>query len=505
MTVSLFITILLSLIFLASCSQHPLPSRSKSSRPLINNKNKRPQYTNKKSKYDPSQSPDFLETKKHEHRNERKQKRIIKRLPHNNNKNNNKKGNITSNNNETTRSEEYKILFKKYFSNATRADAVPAAIDYLLQQKQKGFLLIQSKENIKNNILLSPNYHFDIQKGKELPFCSVTYDSIIDDSTYDFLGMNTKPPYDYNTCPFVYPTYYVPPRCQKEEEDKHIVAMYKWKWQLKAAQEGKCRMPPTTPLEAAAVYLKQKEMKYNKAEMKTRPILSTARFNKDKPGKVVNILWLGLSFLGQQFLSSLCQNYGKRGNGPNLDIIEANLKDVHGLTHSHTFKQATEVDPGGKCVPRNREDLKPGLQRAHEETGEPYNFPSVHCTPNFVEYSKIIDNEKITVRYCYSYVYNLKKNQRRLYKKLPCNFEWEDVDVIFGILGFDEFSQYYIAGSGGLPKNLKHVTYVSVQPLINHVAPSLNSLYMAHNFSLLQQPHVNGKPKSCLDNEVGEL
>lgn len=408
------------------------------------------------------------------------------------------------------KSSAYIDLYYKFFTNVTKVDAVPAAIQFLLDQEEKGALM--STEFMKTQALRHMNYHAADSKDKNtirdsnsalLPLCHVTYDAVIDDSHFEFLGKNAKPLYDYNSCPFVYPSYFVPPVCLQQEEDANIISVNKWKWMLGAAREGKCRMPPTTPLDAGVEYLKQKREKYRGTDREVRPVKSTARFNKDKPGKSVNILWLGLSFLGQQYLSSVCQNYDTRGDGPSLVQGEAMIGYKNNAKSKHVYKRKISVDPMDRCVPDNRIDIVPMLEETRKNTGDKYNYPSMYCTPHFVEYSKMIGGEEITVRYCYSYVYNLAKNFR-LHPTLPCEFDWSEIDVIFGIVSHDEFSSHYIRATGGLKHDLSHVSYISVQGIINHVPQALNAAYAAHNFSKLMLPNIRGKPKSCLDQESGE-
>jgi hypothetical protein len=403
------------------------------------------------------------------------------------------------------KSRQYIELYYKYFSNATKVEAVPAAIEFLLSQQESGALV--SSDFLVEQAKKHKNYHFEKSGGSgvndELPLCEVTYDAVLDDSDFEYLGKGATASYDYNSCPFIYPSYYVPPVCEKEEEDAKISPMYKWKWVLKAAKLGKCRMPPVTPIEAAAEYLKQKRSKFQGTEKAERPVLPSARFKDAKPGKTVNILWLGLSFMGQQFLSSVCQNYGDVGNGPNLVRGEAHIKDIGDIhTRQHQFNNTITVDPTGRCTPNNRQDLIANLEKTHVQTGKAYKYPSIQCTPHYFEYSKELKGEHITVRYCYSYVFNLAKNYNK-YKALPCEFDWSEVDVVFGILSYDEFSKYYIRATGGLKYNLDHVTYVSAQDLINHVPRVMNAAYTAHNFSMLKLPNLRARPKSCLDREVG--
>jgi hypothetical protein len=396
---------------------------------------------------------------------------------------------------------------------------VEAAIEVMLaQERQNGETISTSyakgHRNYRNTISRSSSTtgggatSTSSTAAAGVPLCHVTYDAAFDDSTYVYRGKNAKPLYDYNTCPFVYTTYYVPPECQQEEEQKNIPALHKWSWMLHAAELGKCRMPPVTPLEAAASYLQQKKTKHQGTSLETRPILPTGKF-QDEPGTAVNILWLGLSFLGQPYLSSLCQNYGTRGNGPNISYSVVKKKLANSSHEQKATKNGVYVDSAGRCAPDNREDTRPTMSRTRDLTKDPrYAYPTENLNPDNVEYSgEITDSQgqskNITVRYCYKYVFNLAKNQNTLYKTLPCGFDWADVDVIFGILSVAEFSKYYIKGTRGNERNLDHVSYISVQTLMNHILPNVNEHIKRENMTQLNLGNVRGKPKSCADKAAG--
>jgi hypothetical protein len=431
------------------------------------------------------------------------------------------------------RSRKWIELYYQYFTNVTKVDAIPAAIDFLMNQEEMGGVVGGDHlALIREQAQIHRNYHHLQAVKVPLPLCHVTYDTLFDDSAYDYrgerevtcpsmhfinacvlllIGGNAQPLYDYNSCPFVYPSYHVLPNCQKSEESQNIAPMYKWKWMLRAAQLGKCRMPSVTPLEAAAEYLEQKRTKLKDTESSVRPITRGVNKFNDEPGTAVNVLWLGLSFMGQQFLSSLCQNYGDLGNGPSLrkgrvtvgKLIPNGKKknqrkqkqDVKlaAGTRDHDMQDLTAKTSAGRCTPNNRLDIKPGFERLGAV------WPDRHCTPKSVEYSK----NNITVRYCYQYVFNLRANAHKMYRELPCGYDWSDVDVIFGILPMKEFSDYYIHSTGGSTRDLRHVTYISVQAVINHVRVSINSAYAAHNFTQLKAAHTRGKPTSCADANAG--
>ena len=381
-------------------------------------------------------------------------------------------------------SAEYKLHYDRiynshHFAKTRNQDAVPAAIRYIMEQEERGYTNVISPATRQH-----PNYH-TYKAGGNIPPCNVTYDALVEDTTFEYLGNDFPAPYSYDTCFSMPPTYQVAPVCSQREKDSGYTEAYKWKWVLNAAKEGKCTLPEYTPLSAGIEYLQRKEANGEAHRVPTK----TSTYPLDEPGEAVNILWLGLSFMGQPFLSLGCRY---------RDMLS---KTSRGHVGSDPEKPLFDVlDSTGHCTHTCPDCCNPSLH----PPGETCKVPTQWCQPSLFVFETPpgIQPHKI-VRICYQYTFNLPRNMARLYSRLPCDFKWSDVDVVFGLHSAEEFKLYF-SGTHAPMSTLTHVKTVLVD--FSSFEGKLNHSYVANGFPAFDKGVgtglVRGKPKDCVKNDI---
>jgi hypothetical protein len=429
--------------------------------------------------------------------------------------------------------EDLKALFENQFnlSKVRNKGAVGDAVNYLIEQDK-----IRA-EHLNRSVGRSHINYQTERFAKDQPLCQVSFDSIADDTYFSFLG-DVKPPYDYNTCPVLYPRYHVAPVCEQREREAGIVQMYQWKWTILASKRGHCRMPETSPIQAAQSFLANKL----KAGKPHRPIEPDSRFPQDKPGRVVNILWLGLSFMGEPFFSLLCKyhdssmlvdgfiDYTKEGEGLKEIPLKPRLKSGEKCSNPcpDCFKPELHLPPSSPAIsavrypqsfdhkkstkyfepPEDHILCNPRLMvfqspPSHSHSSTPHTSTQKHTSKPQQAEKEIDEEEPITIRICYQYTFNLAKNQHTLYSKLPCEFTWKDVDVIFTIHSLEEFNTFYYEGTGGDVKRLSHVHVVHISGIYEGLMMNgMTATYAHHRLPTLNVANMRGKPNDCDHSDV---
>lgn len=205
--------------------------------------------------------------------------------------------------------------------------AVKEAINFLIGQENEASIQISDTTPTSSGV-----QRVKCVSKENCPLCTVSMTAIISEGTFEYLGDNALPPYP-SKCWAQSIRYHVAPECEREEASRGVVPVYKWRWTLKSAQEGYCRMPDPSPPKAAAAYLtrisgdnrSEMTLKINKGND------SNSRSNLGQSGgsqkRKLNVLFLGLSFMGQPWQSLGCL-YSDLvvGGAMSTDDSDGNLK-----------------------------------------------------------------------------------------------------------------------------------------------------------------------------------
>ena len=162
--------------------------------------------------------------------------------------------------------------------------AISDAVNFLLDQEDNKVRPASSRAAK----YVSPNPQEKCASAEACPVCKVTMNAILHEGSFEYLGDGATPPYD-DHCWSARIRYHTAPACQAEEDNRGVVPIYKWRWTLASAKKGYCVMPDTSPPKVAAAY-------YDR--------VPTAR--KGAAQRNLTILMLGLSFMGEPFMSMGC-------------------------------------------------------------------------------------------------------------------------------------------------------------------------------------------------------
>ena len=186
--------------------------------------------------------------------------------------------------NKLHREQHAEQIEKKYnFHLAKKQGAVKEAVNFLVKQ-------VESVHSV--SVVNASGTYTEIKNHNKCtpttcPLCEVTFDKIQSEGMFIYLGDNTPPPYNY-TCFSMRLRYHNAPLCDDEEDKRGVKSVYKWKFLLRSAYESKCYMPLSlTPSEVMLSHMKT-----------TGETII--------PNKPKTILMLGLSFMGEPFMSLGC-------------------------------------------------------------------------------------------------------------------------------------------------------------------------------------------------------
>ena len=205
------------------------------------------------------------------------------------------------------RSTRFKAIAEKY--NLTRSKkgvaAVNDAVNFLLDQEDK-------KDTTQIPVkYISPNPTTKCEDSS-CPICKVTMNAILHEGTFEYLGNDAKPLYD-DHCWSARIRYHTAPACQQEEAARGVIPIYKWKWTLESAKKGYCVMPDINPSKAAAAYFQRLAApSLSSAAAVAAPLqpaaAAAASSSPPSSNRTLTILMLGLSFMGEPFMSMVHQS-----------------------------------------------------------------------------------------------------------------------------------------------------------------------------------------------------
>jgi len=302
--------------------------------------------------------------------------------------------------------------------------AIKDAVNFLLDQednKAKG----SPSRAVK---YVSPNPSEKCTSEATCPVCKVTMNAILHEGSFEYLGDGATPPYD-DHCWSARIRYHTAPVCQKEEDSRGVVPIYKWRWTLESAKKGYCVMPDTSPPKVAAAY-------YDRTPAARR---GSAQRN-------LTILMLGLSFMGEPFMSMGCL-YDKLivGGRVSGETMEEDLK----------YDVLKVKENGGICSGYPRAKMasfySPALHAGDKDGMPKQNIESCSMDHAYVVYGGGGGGggaNAPSVKVCFIYTFNSFKNVQYGQKfgtgdDLPCHIRsWNDIDVILSIPHFDEVKHW---------------------------------------------------------------
>ena len=282
-------------------------------------------------------------------------------------------------------------LEKKYnLTNARKGkQAVREAISFLMGQEKVASDQLSTQLTTITEV---QNRKKCVSKDN-CPLCIVSMSAIASEGHFEYRGDDAKPPYP-DKCWAQSVRYHVAPRCEEEEAARGIVPVYKWRWTLKSAEEGYCRMPDPSPPAAAAVYLER-----------TKGTTLRTNINDNSSSgvkKTLNVLFLGLSFMGQPWQSLGCLYSDMVVDGAmssdteelNLSVLD--IKKNDGICSGYHKKKIDYYHPS--------------------ELHQNYSTPVQHAESCSADHAYAIyqspDPSSPKVKVCFVYTFNVLKNVR---------------------------------------------------------------------------------------------
>ena len=339
----------------------------------------------------------------------------------------------------------YKSIVMKYnLTNARKKEAVEVAVEYILsQQLQRDWQAEETLGTRNNKPNRNGNKYRNCQQDSNCPICNVSITAILTDGMFVHEPSIKSPPYDYK-CWSMRIRYHVAPECAQEELSRGIEPIYKWRWTLRAAEEGYCRMPDHNP---PAVGRLLQERSY---QSQLRNQLALERpFVPFQKRKETVILLLGLSFLSEPYMAlgclfpeSLSNAYARSKQGTrfyeNLADITANNGQCTGYEESHI----PDFFPS---------PLHPNI------TMPTQNFPFCTMDASYMEFVSqrkkqlnppngedfvTTDENGNKITFCFQYTFNVERNVKKG-SPLPCNIHsWNDVDVVLSLFTGKDMAMY---------------------------------------------------------------
>ena len=352
---------------------------------------------------------------------------------------------VGATNNEELRQE----LMRDYFSRPTRdgPDGVDAAVSFLVDQaERKATKVTTGGPKVKNGT------------------CVVSHDRVIAEGT--FVHANTTKPYDWR-CFCARARYHVAPECKPKVAEP----VWRWRWTLPG-----CTMPDPSPARAAKQFLQR----------------------RGGTKKQLNVLMLGLSFMGQPFQSLGClyadqivpeASYiktarrtkdGDRGENVSLDVITKN---------------------NGQCLGID-EDLIPSYfpPKTHPSIEELPKQNVYHCSTDHAMFVYNDSESDYTARVCFQYMFNMKKHLHAG-AKLPCGFEWSDLDVVLSIFPNKLIHDTYLPKLNA-PKGIS-TTFLSVMDIYQStLEPQLRTAYDILGYPPPTHKDLLAFPQACDKRDV---
>ena len=395
---------------------------------------------------------------------------------------------------EPSYTENQKAIIDKFgLANVTRKDAVPDLINYIEEQKKLALEYTKKKSIHSQHKHESEVSLTQVTSKDHLPICKITYRSSIHKGSFQYNKSITKPRYDED-CYLRRVRYHSAPVCQEEDRLKGLVPLYTFEWKMEQAKDKStsknlCQMPNTNILHAAAAYLKHQA---NAPEGLRSTIDSQTAKYKEEKGKAVNIVFLGLSTMGQTFASLSClnqkdidiENSNAAAGPPKWETVS--MKDIVGNNNGH-------------CTGYSQEHIKDWFPtHLHPNYTLPVqNVPSCATDAGFLTFQDKTSTTLPKVRACYTYTFNLPKNFKQG-GKLPCGLEWEDVDIVFALHSRVEFFDYLFRRSNANENLLKHLKIVSIGEIYEAlVVTSIQAEQKEKNMKVYGSDDMQAKPQHC--------
>jgi len=328
---------------------------------------------------------------------------------------------------------------KKYgFVNASKQDAVDSAVGYVIEQ-QKALEAAEAAEaeaedsnnnnNSNNDECTNTNNEYSkylcmqrLAASAGAPPCTISMVSLKTESLILYAGPSDPPQYS-DSCGLLRSRYHAAPLCEAEEEEASPLV---WKYRMvhRPAFEGKCVAPDVSPEGIKKAY----ESKY-------------INRNRNRP---VNIMFMGLSFMGQPFMSYVCLNEEsisfREGSGGWL-LGRDTKGDPDGFVPLEKV-----LKDGGKCTGYEQEHIadwyEPGLGTM------PIPHQNVYKCETDAAYVHFGTPSEETMRLCYKYTFNLQQNVH-VGDNFGCNrkagfgfgFDIREADAIFALHSVEEVSE----------------------------------------------------------------
>ena len=339
-------------------------------------------------------------------------------------------------------------LIETYFNKPTRdgPDGVEAAVSFLVDQASRPPLILRTATK-------------DTIGG----VCSVTHDRVISEGLFVF--ENKSQPYDY-TCFCARARYHVAPACRSIR-----VPPWRWRWSLPAAESGLCQLPDASPPKVAEAFL-------------------TARKSKKK---VLNVLFLGLSFMGQPFQSLGC-------------LHRETLKDGFFRTARFTKEgergqnvSLAEITKNkGQCLGVDNDTIDNYFPK---ETHHNISLPRqnvYHCSTDHSLFE--FQDDDYTTRVCFQYMFNMKKNLKAG-AKLPCDLDWQSLDLVLSIFPNHLMKDFYLPKLRA-PPDISTI-FLSVMDVYQAtLEPQLRQAYLAKGWTPPSHKDLLALPTHCSKPDV---
>jgi hypothetical protein len=402
------------------------------------------------------------------------------------------------------------------FKHAHKREAVNDAVNFLVSQGEayKETAAAAATRAQSGAVATSVANDYSANADGSLPVCKATMSAILNDGMFVYRGAEVRSRYNGDTCWARRIAHHVAPTCQVKEAEEGLIPIYKWRWSLRQAEQGKCKMPSTNILQVGKQYL-ERQAKSPEGLRDTSKLHKDKSMFHDAPGKAVNILMMGLSFMSQPFVSTICLN------DPYINQQES---FALGAKNAHlTVKDVRRG--GGHCFGYDTDKVDewwpPALHG--NQTRPPTNFP--HCSmdhgymlfeaKNAATYrgpngesaadaaaAAEADPSLPIVRICYTYTFNLQKFVKKG-QPLPCNWKWADIDVLLSIHDFKELDSVYMPRTGAVYSDLSTLKIVHVNPIYNgYIEGLLARAYEEKKFHALTHSHVISYPKNCGPGDI---
>lgn len=237
-------------------------------------------------------------------------------------------------------------------------------------------------------------------------------------------------------------------------------------------------MPKPSIIAAAAFYLRNQAS--SPAGLRT-----SSRFS-DLPGTAVNILLLGLSFMGQPFQSLICLNQHH---------LQAQPSYARDASYKHRVPISDILPHRGHCTGYDVESIRSFFPpHLHANVSPPQQNMNTCYLENGL---MVFSDGNITVRVCYTYTFNMEQNIQPN-SDLPCDFTWRDIDVVFALHHSEELIRFYLPRTNAPVEQLRHTHIITVDKLYQGLLTrQLNAAYTRLGYKERGLQQLQAHPQDC--------